>query len=573
MSLASSPPTRCYVVFEGGGAKGYAHVGVLRALEKENLDIRGFAGTSAGAIMACLCAAGYRADELIRVKPDGGIHHLLAELGYTDTLALLGKGRKEILALAAAPGWYELHKHHRKIGEYKPEHCNAFERWRVSFSEKIGIQNAWKKPRDPNPFLKLISLAQRAGTLSLGAIRNRLLDAKWYGSGQSTTDGLRDALSKALAQKNIAPEATFSEWHTNDGRSLPRVRVVVADITRGRMVLCSAETTPDVRVVDAVCASAAIPFLFEPVRLPLPDVDKDGAATTSNSLCVDGGINSNLPGWAFDAERAIDREAQTILAEIEDEGWPAVKPGYRNIIKPLLLTTVFGTKSLGLRNIGPNKRITLNPKLDLVEFAPAKEKLCEELENARGIAELAFKDEREFTDFMDVACDTLKLLLEAKNIKPGRIRQALATSNTDDPALAEYSDGLVQLRYCVGYDRDPDFRATLSYERSLVGEIIRREDAAVFSKFDLMKGGAYLQWPVDARVLSQQRLDLTWWIIVPFDLSRLPFGLPYRKVGLVFDSNEPFEDERRDEYVYVAEAIKKSIAEAISSYAAANVNG
>ena len=59
--------TRCYCIFEGGGAKGIAHIGALRALEDAKLDFAGFAGTSAGAIVAALAAAGYSSRELMSV--------------------------------------------------------------------------------------------------------------------------------------------------------------------------------------------------------------------------------------------------------------------------------------------------------------------------------------------------------------------------------------------------------------------------------------------------------------------------------------------------------------------------
>jgi len=51
-------------VFEGGGVKGIGLVGALKRAEKEGVTFKRVAGTSAGAIVASLCAAGYSADEL-----------------------------------------------------------------------------------------------------------------------------------------------------------------------------------------------------------------------------------------------------------------------------------------------------------------------------------------------------------------------------------------------------------------------------------------------------------------------------------------------------------------------------
>jgi len=48
----------------GGGARGNAHIGVLRRLEKERFKIRAIAGTSFGGIVAALYAAGLSPDEI-----------------------------------------------------------------------------------------------------------------------------------------------------------------------------------------------------------------------------------------------------------------------------------------------------------------------------------------------------------------------------------------------------------------------------------------------------------------------------------------------------------------------------
>jgi len=48
----------------GGGVRGFAHVGVLRRLEREGFRIRAVAGTSAGGIVAAAYAAGYTPDEI-----------------------------------------------------------------------------------------------------------------------------------------------------------------------------------------------------------------------------------------------------------------------------------------------------------------------------------------------------------------------------------------------------------------------------------------------------------------------------------------------------------------------------
>ncbi len=48
----------------GGGVKGFAHVGVIRVLERMGFQIRAIAGTSVGGLIGAIYAAGYETDEI-----------------------------------------------------------------------------------------------------------------------------------------------------------------------------------------------------------------------------------------------------------------------------------------------------------------------------------------------------------------------------------------------------------------------------------------------------------------------------------------------------------------------------
>jgi NTE family protein len=48
----------------GGGARGNAHIGVLRVLEQHGFRVRAIAGTSFGGIVACFYAAGFSPDQI-----------------------------------------------------------------------------------------------------------------------------------------------------------------------------------------------------------------------------------------------------------------------------------------------------------------------------------------------------------------------------------------------------------------------------------------------------------------------------------------------------------------------------
>lgn len=59
------PPYRLGVALSGGGARGFAHVGALKALEETGMKPDVIAGVSAGAVAAVMYAAGVPLDEML----------------------------------------------------------------------------------------------------------------------------------------------------------------------------------------------------------------------------------------------------------------------------------------------------------------------------------------------------------------------------------------------------------------------------------------------------------------------------------------------------------------------------
>ena len=55
------------ICFAGGGIKGVAHIGALKAFEEENIKFDYIAGTSSGSIVACLYSVGYNSDEIYEI--------------------------------------------------------------------------------------------------------------------------------------------------------------------------------------------------------------------------------------------------------------------------------------------------------------------------------------------------------------------------------------------------------------------------------------------------------------------------------------------------------------------------
>ena len=55
------------LVLSGGGALGFAHIGAIKALEEYGIEPKYVAGTSMGAIIGVMYAAGYSADEIMQI--------------------------------------------------------------------------------------------------------------------------------------------------------------------------------------------------------------------------------------------------------------------------------------------------------------------------------------------------------------------------------------------------------------------------------------------------------------------------------------------------------------------------
>ena len=64
------------VVFSGGGASGIAHIGVLKALEENNIPINCISGTSIGSVIGGLYASGYSPAEIEKMVKDQAFANL-----------------------------------------------------------------------------------------------------------------------------------------------------------------------------------------------------------------------------------------------------------------------------------------------------------------------------------------------------------------------------------------------------------------------------------------------------------------------------------------------------------------
>jgi NTE family protein len=109
---------KCDAVFEGGGVKGIGLAGAVAVTEAKGYEFVNIAGTSAGAIVAALVAAGYRAEELRAIMATLD-YEKFKDPGWIDRIPVLGKA----ISLGIEKGIYE--------GEY-------FEDWMRQQLQKKG---------------------------------------------------------------------------------------------------------------------------------------------------------------------------------------------------------------------------------------------------------------------------------------------------------------------------------------------------------------------------------------------------------------------------------------------------
>jgi NTE family protein len=65
--LSPATAQKVGLVLSGGGARGAAHIGVIKALEENNIPVDYITGTSIGAIVGSLYAIGYTPDEMLKL--------------------------------------------------------------------------------------------------------------------------------------------------------------------------------------------------------------------------------------------------------------------------------------------------------------------------------------------------------------------------------------------------------------------------------------------------------------------------------------------------------------------------
>jgi NTE family protein len=257
------------LVFEGGGAKGAAFVGALQAFERHGHQPRRLIGSSAGAITACLIAAGFSSQENLEAlnerTPDG---------------------RSRFESFMDTPTIYEDLNVRDQLGYWLRTELNN-----PSVPDLIEpfIDNLIETMVNKELVRHLISLFMWGG---------------WY-AGDEVVRWLKEKLDEG--SRNLA-DSNLSEFNQKTGRDLS---VVASDLTGKEMLVLNHRTAPALPTVWAVRMSMGCPFAWQEVTWR-----QEWGAYRGHSLVghkvVDGGLLSNFPISLF---VALDENILEIMGE------------------------------------------------------------------------------------------------------------------------------------------------------------------------------------------------------------------------------------------------------------------
>jgi NTE family protein len=267
------------MVFEGGGAKGMAFVGALKALEEKGHTSRRLIGTSAGAITATLLAVGYNAqkmEEELGRKDSNGIP-VFAKFMDTPTAKDLQGDIDSSLTMQLFKN-IDFSSVLNSLSPLLRPLSSALTQFKAQFARKL-IEQLLKSQAYATTF----SFVEQGGLYV----------------GQEFFNWFRERLN---GQKPGFADLTLAQLFTATTEDLS---LVATDTTDRAMLVLNHRTAPNCPVTWAVRMSMSIPFAWHEVRWqpewnPYCLLDESGTVVkTQKNLTdhaiVDGGVLSNFP--------------------------------------------------------------------------------------------------------------------------------------------------------------------------------------------------------------------------------------------------------------------------------------
>ncbi|KVW79758.1 hypothetical protein WL00_30850 [Burkholderia cepacia] len=375
-------PDPSFLVFQGGGAKGIVHVGALAAVEDLGIEIKGVAGTSAGAMIAALVAAGFTSKEMLDTTSG---QHIIASLG-----ASFGRTRPFSLVRATDlfswKGWMFIRTLKRMLPLAKY--------FQVALIAVVALLGALEYFR---PFVGMF--------VGIGGLLFAYWVYKNLKQGVSRVDRVRDFIDHAIVSKlngKHRSDVTFRQLHEAGGKAL---KVVATNVTDQCVEVFSYQRTPEVPIADAVASSICLPVVFEPWKFACQR-SAGVRADEEEREFLDGGLTSNLPVWTLDSDRAAAGQLPTIAFSIQPDQQDHDRPGHW--ASALMSAIISGSMEIHTRAVDKMVHIPIGCSLKIFDFNAKLATLCEAVDKARnGVADRLERQLIEFPEILRTGCKQL----------------------------------------------------------------------------------------------------------------------------------------------------------------------
>jgi NTE family protein len=278
----STATTTLDVVFEGGGIKGAAFCGALKALEEGKFRFRHLVGASAGAITAALLAAGYHADRLreaLSARDEENRH-------FFNTFLLPPS------SFPAPPIQFEPSGNVIVDNVAKRAITKFPGMWKVFTDAALNANTIL------HPFEKYLQPQYKPARIR--EYMGRSLAVLSVGSAASDENFLK-WLTKQITEgpDHLPADVTLEAFHARTAARGVQLTVMATDVTAKRLLVLNHRTAPKVPLVQAVRMSMGLPLVWPEVEWQpgwgpyrrFSMKDEQG----NPHRVVDGGILANFP--------------------------------------------------------------------------------------------------------------------------------------------------------------------------------------------------------------------------------------------------------------------------------------
>lgn len=395
---------KAYAILDGGGVKGAALAGCLKAAETLGLKFVGYGGTSAGAIVALLAAIGYDGEELR--------HITIEEIEFKDFLDDKGKALHQLQGLA------------------------------------VSLSDTWRNANGTPSKIWAAGATARTAFTHRKMLSGILKDLGLY-HAQNLNRFLRKRIIAKFPKLRDSDPITFRDLAEH---GVPKLRIVSADLHARCARIHSVENAAGSSVIHAVRASMSYPFVFRPVA-------SDG------SQQVDGGISSNLPLSIFQKERISDQLPVVAFDLVAPRREASLPYGFGNFCGDMMATALESGEHLildimtGVHHI----RVRIPEGIETLDFNISREKREQLFTTGEAATYSYFAKQPQWRQ-----AATKVQWIQAQYAPEGLVTPILKAiakefekgSSADDVRtgiILPTGDGTQMVTYTYGYDRDNDF--------------------------------------------------------------------------------------------------------------------